>query len=240
VADSGNIDQSAHIRHTKKVAEIKALIGVMEALRVRLEQERAACGTRPVHQPSINHEGKSLLLDMGLHPPRPIPGSEEAAAQQVAAENDFLAVTSPFSTVWWPPSNEDASKTQREMLAWRRDFDKAMERSRDYCARYVSKEVLARFQNADADLRRHVELLIQELDDLDSRESLLFHLEQDPASALRAARGHHPKHTRDQAAKAMAVDPETVKAWETKKRRPSGENELDVRAYVLSRNGFSI
>jgi hypothetical protein len=240
VADSGKSDQLAHSRHTKdrQVAEIKALIQVTEDLRSRLEKKTAPYGLRPDHQPTISHEGKWLLLDMGVHPARPIPGSEEAAARQAAAQNDYLAVTSPLSTSWWPRSKEEASETQQQMLEWRKAYDKAMERLQDYCARYGRSEVFGRFQRAGTDLGRHAELLLQELEDLDARESLLFRLERDLPGTLKAARAHPPEHTQADAAEEMNVDSETVGSWESGRRQPCDESQRAIRAYVLKRNGF--
>ncbi len=125
------------------------------------------------------------------------------------------------------------------MLAWGKDFDKAMERLRDYCEEYRRNKVLARGRCAGADLRRHLEVLVEELKDLDPRESLLFGLERDLPGTLRAARARSPKHSQAKAAEEMNVDSETVGSWENGRRRPRGEKQLDVRKYVLTRNGFS-
>jgi len=240
MSDSGNSDQLAHNWHTmRRVAEIKALVQMMEDLAVRWEEKRAVLGNPPEHQPWNEQDGKMLLLDMDKVPPCLKPDSAEDATRQAAAQDAYFAVASPLSTVWRPLSNEKASETQLAMLAWRRDFDSAVGRLGDYCARYRRESVLNRSLSSPADLRRSVELLLQELENVDPGVSLVLRLERDPAIVLREAREIPPKQSRTEAAKAMNVKPETVRSWEKSRRRPAGENWLDVQAYVLARNGIA-
>lgn len=249
MADSGNCDQLAHIRHTKdrQVAEIKALIATTERLAAKIEKMRTGRGPRPKHHPMVERDQKWVLLDTETQPPRLIEGSEGAAAKLIAAQADFSVVESPFNPASWPASREKPTVTQRQMLAWLDEFGNLMQRCRDYCVFWGRNDILALlpladprsgtfYPNADgiaAGLRRQVELLVRELERADPREFLLLRLSRDLSHVLREARKAAPYDKQDAAAQSIGVSEAALKSWESGRRRPAGRNRSDIENYIL-------
>jgi hypothetical protein len=226
-------------------AEITALIKEHEELLADLERQRNNAPTPPEPHVTLVLEGKRVFIGPDGNP---LPKSRQGALATREAERDrYLAVDLPFHSAYRPDWGEQPTEAQAAMAAWRQALAAAMKRLRDYCVWHGRESILKLFPLANYGanfgasmkageiveaLRRHVTLLMRELEETDPKEHLLFCLWRDVPAVLKEAR-YHAGHSRGEAAHRMKVGEATVKAWETAKRRPTGKNQHNCEVYVL-------
>jgi DNA-binding transcriptional regulator YiaG len=227
------------------VAEIKALIEQHEKLLGELEQQRTNAPAPPEPHPSLMLQGKRVFIGPDG---KPLPKARQAALAKREAERDrYLAVDLPFHSAYRPDWGAQLTETQAVMVAWRQALAATMKRLRDYCVWHGRESILKLFPLANYGanfgasmkareiveaLRRHVTLLMRELEETDPKEHLLFRLWRDVPAVLREARDR-AGHSREKAAEELRVTDHALKSWETSRRRPDGDNRLRCEKYVL-------